>query len=71
MRDGYSGLLVDTHDPRDWAAALARVIGDGRERDRLAAGAVVQARQFSWDETARQTIEVYLRARSRMRSSVR
>ena len=71
VRDGYSGLLVDTHDPRDWAAALARVIGDGRERDRLAAGAVVQARQFSWDETARQTIEVYLRARSRMRSSVR
>ena len=71
VRDGFSGLLVDSHDPRDWAAALGRVVGDERERARLAAGAVVQARQFSWDETARQTIDVYLRARSLMRSSVR
>ena len=33
VRDGHSGLLVDTHEPRDWAAALRRVIGDSGFRD--------------------------------------
>ena len=28
VRDGVSGLLVDTHEPRDWAAALRRLIDD-------------------------------------------
>ena len=27
VRDGRSGLLVDTHEPRDWAAAVRRVLG--------------------------------------------
>lgn len=68
VRDGFSGVLVDTHEPRDWAAALSRVIGDDGERARLAAGALEHARQFSWDETARRMIDVYLRARSLMGS---
>ncbi len=70
VRNGHSGLLVDTHEPRDWAASLARVIAP-LERERLAAGALVQARLFSWDETARQTIEIYLRAHHLMRESSR
>ncbi|CAN5644906.1 D-inositol-3-phosphate glycosyltransferase [soil metagenome] len=70
VRHGSSGLLVDSHEPRDWATALGRVVGDPRERARLADGALTQARLFSWDETARQTIEVYLRAHSLMRESV-
>src|SRR5690606_9881789 len=28
VRDGVSGLLVDTHEPRDWAHALRRLIDD-------------------------------------------
>ena len=36
VRDGHSGLLVDSHEPRDWAAALRRVIEDDGLRDRLA-----------------------------------
>ena len=48
-REGRSGLLVDSHDPRDWADALRRA---GRTtpalRDRLAA-VRWQARAFSWD----------------------
>ena len=39
-------------------------------RARLARGAVEQARQFSWDVTAEQTLETYDRARSYMREAV-
>ena len=71
VRDGHSGLLLDTHEPRDWAAALGRVIGDPDLHARLSAGALDQARLFSWEATADATADVYQRARARMRSSVR
>lgn len=70
VRDGRSGLLVPDHDPAAWAAALRRVACDDVERARLAAGAVVQAQEFSWDATADQTLGVYRRARTLMRESV-
>jgi len=70
VRHGHSGLLVDTHDPVDWARALEPVVLDPAYRDRLAAGAVEQARLFSWDATAAQTLEVYQRADSFMREAV-
>ena len=38
--------------------------------ERLAVGAVEQARLFSWDATAAQTLEVYQRAGSFMREAV-
>lgn len=67
IRDGHSGLLVDTHEPHDWAVALERVVADPAYRDRLAAGALVQAEQFTWDATAAQTLGVYDRAHTLMR----
>lgn len=67
VRDGHSGLLVDSHDPREWAAALERVVLDADLRERLAAGALVQAQQFTWEATAAQTLAVYERAYSLMR----
>ncbi len=67
VRDGRSGLLVDSHEPRDWAAALERVVADPGHRDRLAEGALVQARQFSWESTAAHTVEAYERAHALMR----
>ena len=70
VRDGHSGLLVDGHEPGPWAEALRRVACDPAERARLAAGALAQAQEFSWDATADQTIGVYRRARSLMRESV-
>ena len=39
-------------------------------RDRLAAGALKQARQFSWEATAAQTLAVYERAGSQMREAM-
>ncbi len=69
VRDGVSGLLLDTHDPADWAAALDRMVGDEALRARLAAGALEQAARFSWDVTADETLAAYARARSLMRES--
>ncbi len=69
VRDGRSGLLVPTHQPRDWAAALDRVLGDPPLHRRLAAGALAQAREFSWEATAAATLDVYRRARTGMREA--
>jgi D-inositol-3-phosphate glycosyltransferase len=62
VRHGRSGLLVDSHDPVEWARALEPVVIDPTYRDQLAAGALAHARRFSWDATAAQTLEVYERA---------
>jgi D-inositol-3-phosphate glycosyltransferase len=37
--DGYNALVVDSHDPADWAAAIERVVRDQELRARLAAEA--------------------------------
>lgn len=71
VRDGHSGLLVPGHEPRAWATALRRVVEDGALRLRLEAGALEQARQFSWDRTAEHTLDVYARARVELATSVR
>ncbi|NYG54790.1 D-inositol-3-phosphate glycosyltransferase [Nocardioides perillae] len=64
--DGRSGLLVEGHEPRAWAAALRRVLVDADLRDRLSAGALRQARRFAWEHTAEATVEVYRRAAAAM-----
>ncbi len=69
VRDRHSGLLVDGHDPQDWARALESIVLDEDLRSRLGAGALAQARQFSWEATAERTLEVYERARQGMRES--
>ncbi|WP_395690840.1 D-inositol-3-phosphate glycosyltransferase [Nocardioides sp.] len=70
VRDGHSGLLVDGHEPHDWAAALRRVVEDDALRLRLEAGALEQARAFSWERTAERVLEVYERARAELRETV-
>jgi D-inositol-3-phosphate glycosyltransferase len=68
--DGVSGLLVHDHEPSSWAAAFERVLSEPGLRDRLAQGAVAQARQFGWDRTARDMIAVYEKAQEKMRADV-
>jgi len=70
VRHGESGLLVDGHDPERWAEALGRVVLDEQLRITLEAGALEQARSFSWEMTAARTLEVYESARSIMREGV-
>jgi D-inositol-3-phosphate glycosyltransferase len=68
VRDGHSGLLVDGHDSHDWAEALTRVLDDRDLRTHLEAGALRQARLFSWEATADRTLEVYERAAAMLRT---
>ena len=70
VRDGHSGLLVDSHRTDDWAEALRRIVSDPALQHRLGAGALEQARLFSWEATAEATLEVYDRARSSLAAAV-
>ncbi|HEX3932713.1 MAG TPA: D-inositol-3-phosphate glycosyltransferase [Nocardioides sp.] len=70
VADGESGLLLDTHEPREWAHAIGRVLLDDALRARLAEGARARAGAFSWEDTAERTLDVYERARASLRASV-
>ncbi|WP_141015606.1 D-inositol-3-phosphate glycosyltransferase [Nocardioides sambongensis] len=70
VADGRSGLLVDGHEPREWAHALERVLADPALAATLADGAVRQAEEFTWEATAARTLEVYSRAGALMRELV-
>jgi len=70
VRHGHSGLLVDGHDAERWADALVRVLLDDELRLSLEAGALEQARAFSWEMTAARTLEIYESARALMREGV-
>ncbi|MGC9670142.1 D-inositol-3-phosphate glycosyltransferase [Planosporangium sp. 12N6] len=62
VRDGVSGVLVDGHDPADWATVIGGLLRAPGERDRLAGGAAAHARNFSWNRTACGLLAVYREA---------
>jgi len=70
VSEGVSGLLIDDRD--GMAASLRRVIGDDSLRGKLQQGALDQASRFTWERTARGTLEVLaaeaIRTRGRPRS---
>jgi D-inositol-3-phosphate glycosyltransferase len=59
VSDGVSGVLVDGHDPRDYAAALHPLLTDPELRDAMSHKAVHHAESFGWDVTADRTLKVY------------
>jgi D-inositol-3-phosphate glycosyltransferase len=59
VRDGISGVLVDGHDPRDYAAAVRSVL---TRRELLSRGARRHAGLFSWDRTADALVAAYTSA---------
>jgi D-inositol-3-phosphate glycosyltransferase len=63
VRDGVSGVLVDGHEPRDYAAAVRSVLG---RRELLSAGARRHAGLFSWDRTADALVAAYASAAEEM-----
>jgi D-inositol-3-phosphate glycosyltransferase len=67
VRDGISGVLVDGHDPTDWARVLRQLLDAPRRRAELARGAIAHARGFSWDRTAQGLLAVYREAVSSYR----
>ncbi|GIH12325.1 D-inositol-3-phosphate glycosyltransferase [Rugosimonospora africana] len=59
VRDGRSGVLVDGHDPVEWARVMSRLLRKPNLRALLAKGAIEHARQFSWNHTAASLLAVY------------
>lgn len=57
-----SGVLVDSHDPHDWAHVLVDLVADPARRERLAAGALDHASRFGWGATTSALIDTYLEA---------
>jgi D-inositol-3-phosphate glycosyltransferase len=70
VRDGRSGVLVDGHDPEDWARVLDKLLAAPDYRARLAKGAVAHAAHFSWDRTAEGLLRVYRDAVSEHRALI-
>jgi D-inositol-3-phosphate glycosyltransferase len=67
VRDGVTGLLVDGHDPADYARAMSRLVEAPAYRDRLGSAAALHARGFAWERTAELTLDVYRKAARAMR----
>jgi D-inositol-3-phosphate glycosyltransferase len=62
VRDGISGVLVDSHDPQDWARVIGGLLLAPRRRALLSRAAVSHARNFSWNRTASGLLAVYREA---------
>ena len=58
---GDAALGVDPRSVRSIAQAISSLVSDVGLADRMAARARAQAQRFSWDETARLTLQVYER----------
>jgi D-inositol-3-phosphate glycosyltransferase len=59
VRHNYSGLLVDSHDPRHYAKAVRELIAAPRTLARLAHGAGEHASRFGWSATVDGLLQLY------------
>jgi glycosyltransferase involved in cell wall biosynthesis len=59
---GRAALLLPADDASAWVAGMAMVAGQPALRAALRSAGLARARQFTWTETAAQTIDVYARA---------
>lgn len=64
VAEGETGLLVDGHDPGDWADALEQLLDDDDTRIRMGEDAVGHAANFSWSATAEKLASIYSEALS-------
>src|SRR6185295_4898678 len=62
---GDAALRVPPDDVDGWAAALWRLLGDAALREELRRRGLERAARFSYEQVARDTIEVYVGIRSR------
>jgi D-inositol-3-phosphate glycosyltransferase len=71
VRDGFSGVLVDGHDPLRYARVLDRLIAAPRRLAELSRGALAHASGFGWARTADRLIGVYTGAMDEAAATVR
>ena len=56
---GDAAMLLDPRDPAAWAEAMGRVVADGGLQADLRARGLARAAQFSWQASARRTLQLY------------
>jgi D-inositol-3-phosphate glycosyltransferase len=71
VRDGFSGILVDGHDPVRWARVVGDLIASPGRLARLSRGALRHASAFGWPATADRLIDVYTGAMASAAATVR
>ena len=59
VEDGVTGLLVDGHEAKAWADALAKLLDDDPLRIEMGERAVAHAATFSWAASAGRLAEVF------------
>jgi D-inositol-3-phosphate glycosyltransferase len=59
VRDGISGVLIDGHDPADYARVCAELLGRPEQLGRMRLDARRHAEGFGWKATAERTLEAY------------
>lgn len=62
VAEGVSGLLVDGHNPKDWAETIELVLTDPELAEKLKTGAIEHAAKFGWDRTTDELLDVYQHA---------
>jgi glycosyltransferase involved in cell wall biosynthesis len=58
---GDAGVLIDPHDPEEISGAIADLLLDDERRRDLSRRGIERAARFTWEETARKTLETYRR----------
>ncbi len=62
VRDGETGVLVDGHQPEDYARVFERLLTAPGELARLGTSGAAHAQEFGWDKTTALTRAAYERA---------
>ena len=65
MRDDVSGVLVDGHDPEQWAKVIGELLRTPADLERLRRGARAHAERFSWERTTDELVHAYQEAAAR------
>jgi glycosyltransferase involved in cell wall biosynthesis len=56
---GDAGLLIDPHDVDELTVAMWRLLNDAALRQEMQVKGLTQARRFSWERAARETMAIY------------
>ncbi len=62
---GRAGIMVDPHNTNRLAQAMRQVLTDSELRDNMIRKGLAQAKRFSWEKAAEQTLEVYNKVENR------
>jgi D-inositol-3-phosphate glycosyltransferase len=57
--DGETGVLVDGHDPAEYAHVIGRLLDDPARLGTMSRAGAAHAGQFGWSVTAQRTLEAY------------